>query len=193
MPTIDHRRHAMRTTPGQHLSRTGVDLARRVGAGEFGSVPRYDLVVTSTVPRAYGTAIAMGFAVDEQLEVLPTMDEAALDELHRPLHIGEAARVLLGDGPARHFARSQAEVLRGIARGLPADGTALVVSHGSIVEAGAITLLPDADHQAWGPAIGYVEGIRLFFDGDTCVRAELLRVGEDDYLLLNSFPPQPRA
>ncbi len=93
MPTIDHRRHAMRTKPGQHLSRTGVDLARRVGAGEFGSVARYDLVVTSTVPRAYETAIAMGVAVDEQLEVLSTMDEPVLAELHWPLRIGEAARV----------------------------------------------------------------------------------------------------
>jgi hypothetical protein len=99
--------------------------------------------------------------------------------------MGEAARVLLGDGPAGHFARSLAEVLRGIARRLPADGAALVVSHGGIVEAGAIALLPDADHQAWGPAIGYVEGIRLVFDGDTCVHAEPLRVGVDDYLVMN--------
>ena len=185
MPTIDHRRHAMRTKPGQHLSRTGVDLARRVGAGEFGSVARYDLVVTSTVPRAYETAIAMGFAVDEQLEVLSTLDEAVMDELQWPLDIGEAARVFLGGGPAGQFARDHAEVLRGIARRLPAGGAALVISHGGIVEASAIALLPDADHRSWGPAIGYVEGVRLFFDGDTCVCAELLRVGEDDYLVMN--------
>lgn len=183
--TIDYRRHAMRTKPVQHLSRTGVDLARRVGAGEFGSVAGYDLVVTSTIPRAYETAIAMGFAVDEQLEVFSTMDEATLAELQWPRHISEAAHVFLGKGPAGHFARGQAAVLRDIARRLPADGAALVVSHGGIVEAGAIALLPEVDHQAWGPAIGYVEGIRLFFDSASCVRAEPLRVGEDDHLVLH--------
>lgn len=184
MPTIDHRRHAMRTGPGRHLSQAGVDLARRVSAGEFGPVLAL-LVVTSTVPRAFETAIAMGCAVDEQLEVLSTMSDAAFDELRWPLEIGALAPVLLGDGVAERFARSQAEVLREIARRLPADGTALVVSHGGIVEAGAVASLPDADHHAWGPAIGYVEGIRLVFDGERCLRAELLRVGDDDYQALN--------
>ncbi len=182
---IDHRRHSLRGKPGDHLTQAGVDLARRVGAGEFGAVPRYDLVVTSTVPRAFETAISIGFAVDEQLGALATMGGAAFDEYRWPLDIGEAARVLLGDGAAGRFAREQAELLRGLAARLPQDGAALVVSHGGIVEAGAIALLPDADHASRGPAIGYVEGIRLHFEGERCMEAELLRVPEADYRVLN--------
>ena len=56
----------MRVKPGQHLSQAGVDLARRVGDG----MGRFGRVVTSRVPRADETAIAMAYAVDEQLEAL---------------------------------------------------------------------------------------------------------------------------
>ena len=80
MPVIDHRRHSLRGKPGPHLTQAGVALARRAGDGEFGAVPPYDLVVTSTVPRAFETAIALGFAVDEQLEALSTMDDEVFAE-----------------------------------------------------------------------------------------------------------------
>ena len=68
----------MRTKPGEHLSQLGVYLARRVGSGEFGEVPRYDLVITSTSPRAFETAIILGFAVHERFDFLSTMEEAVL-------------------------------------------------------------------------------------------------------------------
>ena len=175
----------MRGKPGQHLSQAGIDLARRAGNGEFGSVPRYDLVVTSTIPRAFETAIALGFAVSAQIEELAAFDAAVLAEYRWPVDFGEAAGALLGDGPAGEFARLQADILRLIARRLPAEGTALVISHGGVVEAGAVALRPDADHRAWGPAIGHVEGVRLVFDGDDCIAEELLRVGPDDYRVIN--------
>lgn len=57
--TIEHRRHTMRAKPGQHLNQAGVDLARRVGDG----MGRFDRVVTSRLPRAFETAIAMGYAI----------------------------------------------------------------------------------------------------------------------------------
>ncbi len=66
MKTIEIRRHTYRTKPGQHLSQQGVTLARKVGEG----VGPFERVITSTVPRAFETAIAMGFAVDEQVELM---------------------------------------------------------------------------------------------------------------------------
>ena len=185
MVIIDHRRHAVRSKPGDHLSQSGVDLARRVRSGDFGDVPSYDLVITSTVARAFETSIAMGFAVNEQVDFLSTMGDAVLLEYPWPLDIGNAARILLGKGPAAEFAVRQAHLLRSIARRLPSDGAALVISHGGVVESGAIALRPDADHQSWGPAIGYLEGIRLVFDSYACVGDEVLRVGADDYLVTN--------
>ncbi|MBZ0278386.1 MAG: hypothetical protein K8I60_19725, partial [Anaerolineae bacterium] len=71
MRYLEMRRHTIRIKPGQHLSQAGVTLARRVGE----TIGPFDRVITSTIPRAYETAIAMGFAVDEQLDELGTMDE----------------------------------------------------------------------------------------------------------------------
>ena len=74
MRTLEIRRHTHRNVPQPHLSQTGVDLARRAGEG----LGQFDRVVTSTVPRAFETAIAMGYAVDEQIEQLSMMsDEVA--------------------------------------------------------------------------------------------------------------------
>jgi hypothetical protein len=50
----------MRRKPGAHLSREGIALAGLV-AGDT----RYDLVVTSDIPHAIETAIAMGLEVDQ--------------------------------------------------------------------------------------------------------------------------------
>ena len=54
MRTLDIRRHTMRRKPGAHLSQDGIALARLIGE----NAGPYDLVVTSTIPRAVETAIA---------------------------------------------------------------------------------------------------------------------------------------
>jgi broad specificity phosphatase PhoE len=50
---------------GSHLSAQGIALARAMGA-ELGPIAR---VLTSTSPRAIETAIAMGLAVDETVDL----------------------------------------------------------------------------------------------------------------------------
>jgi hypothetical protein len=50
------------------------------------------------------------------------------------------------------------------------------ISHGGLIEAGAVGCLPEAEHAAWGGPCGYCEGVRLFFDGEQFVRGEVLRV-----------------
>lgn len=162
----------MRAKPGQHLTQAGVALARRVGE----SIGPFDRVITSPVPRALETAIAMGFAVDEQIEALAHMDDAVDEEIRWPVPFGEISRVMGRGGAAAKFGRKLARLLREIARSLPDGGKALIISHGGIVEAAAIACLPDADHGAWGEHLGYCEGVRLFFDGERFVRGEILRV-----------------
>jgi broad specificity phosphatase PhoE len=149
-----------------------VTLARRVGE----TIGPFSRVITSTVPRAFETAIAMGFAVDEQLEELGEMGKDADAELGWPASFAEIARPVKRGGAAARFARGQAKLLRGIAQSLPEGGTALVISHGGIVEAAAVGCLPEADHAAWGPHCDYCEGVRLAFDGEKFVGAEILRV-----------------
>ena len=103
MQHIEVRRHTMRVRPGQHLSQEGVDLARRVG-GELGPFNR---VITSTIPRAFETAIAMGFAVDEQLEQLGMMGDDVDAEVDWKAGFAEFARVIHRRGATARFARAQ--------------------------------------------------------------------------------------
>ncbi|MBI3974373.1 MAG: histidine phosphatase family protein [Chloroflexi bacterium] len=172
MRLIEHRRHTMRTTPGQHLSQAGVDLARRIGD----TIGPFDLIVTSTLPRAYETAIAMGFAVDRQLDELASMPDGIEDEVDWPEGFVAVARALRRDGIAARYCREQARLLRSIAESLPEGGRALVISHGGIVESGTVGCLPDLDYSTWGPACGYCEGVRLTDDGGRFTDAQAIRL-----------------
>ena len=169
---IEHRRHTMRTKPGQHLSQAGVDLARRVGEG----IAPCDLVVTSTIPRAFETALAMGFAVDRQAEGL--RESPSGKEIPWDSGFAGYAECLRQhpDGVLAAFAQRLAAFHRDIARQLPDDGHALLISHGGFIEASVVGCLPDFDYSDWGPACNYCEGIRLVFEEDTFTDCALLRV-----------------
>ncbi len=162
----------MRTKPGQHLSQAGVSLARRVGD----SIGPFDKVVTSTVPRAFETAIAMGFAVDEQYEQLSSMGDDVDAEIEWSAGFAEFARVVRQDGATARFAHTQSRLWRTIVEALPDGGRALIITHGGIVEAGAVASLPHADHSAWGVSCDYCEGVRLSFDGGDFTSVEITRV-----------------
>jgi len=157
MPTLEIRRHAHRNRPGQHLSQEGVSLARRLG-NQTGPFAR---VVTSPVPRAWESALAMGFAVDQQVELLASLpDEAG------PWEVGFFAwgqRYQQQPVLTRH-GRRLCDLLTSIAKGLADDQAALIITHGGIVELAAVACRPEADHAAWGPACGNCEGVRLTYD-----------------------------
>jgi broad specificity phosphatase PhoE len=172
MRTLEIRRHTMRVKPGQHLSQDGVTLARAVGA----DLARFTRVITSTVPRAYETAIAMGFAVDEERDELSRMPDGVDAALDWESGFAAVARAIKRGGPAGKYARAQASLWRSFAAALPDGAAALVISHGGIIEAGIVGCLPDLDYTAWGGPCGYCEGARLSFDGDRPVSAKIIRV-----------------
>ncbi len=172
MRYLEIRRHTMRVKPGKHLSQAGVDLARRVGE----TMGAFDRVFTSKLPRAFETALALGYAVDKKLKPLGEMGwdvdgEGPVDGSFKALNF------LLEEGgePAR-FAQKQASLWLKIVSGLPEEGRALIISHGGIIEAGAVACLPEADHSAWGEACSYCEGVKLSFDGKEFSALEVLRV-----------------
>lgn len=169
---VELRRHAMRVIPQARLSQAGVDLARRVGQGSG----KFDRVITSTVPRAYETAIAMGYAVDEQQELLARMAEEVNSAIRLNASFSEAARVVVQGGPYPAIIQSQIELLLSVARSLPPGGRALLISHGGIIESIGAALMPHADHAAWGPACSYCEGLRLVYNEDSLIQAEVLRL-----------------
>jgi broad specificity phosphatase PhoE len=169
---VEVRRHAMRLKDGQHLSQEGVTLARRVGkdGGPF------DRVITSTLPRAFETAIAMGFAVDEQSELISTYGGEVEREIPWPQTFAAYAGAVRRGGAAAEYAGRLAMFYRRMAEDLPEDGRALVINHGGIVELGAVACVPGADYESFGPHCAYCEGVRLFWDRSGFVRAEALRI-----------------
>ena len=172
MRYLEVRRHTMRKQPGIHLSQEGVTLARRIGD----TIGPFDRVVTSTLERAFETAIAMGFAVDEQVELLAQMGEGVDAEVDWSAGFAAFAAAIARGGATARFAAELAALWREIVSALPDGGRALVISHGGIVEAGAIGCLPGADHASWGRGLDYCEGVRLGFDGEQFASVEILRL-----------------
>lgn len=170
MRHVEVRRHAMRAQPGEHLSQAGVSLARRVGE----SMGPFDLVVTSALPRAYETAIAMGFAVDAQYRELNT--SPAEVEVGWTGGFPFFVRAAAAGGAAAAFARGLADLLRDISGPLPDGGRALVVTHGGFVEAATVACLPSQDLSDWGGPCDYCEGVELTFDGEQFTAVKLLPV-----------------
>ncbi len=180
MRLLEVRRHSMRRKPGEHLSQDGIELARLVGeaSGPFG------LVVTSTVPRAIETAIAMGFEVHETLPALGESMDALYREIGWPNPFSRVARAVNNVTERAGFARAQSDLWRSVVEQVEDGQRALIVTHGGFVEFGAVASVPSADHGAWGNAIGYCEGVRLTFDGGF-TECELLRVPEEYRLIEN--------
>jgi len=172
MKTIEIRRHSIRSQLGDHLNQSGVTLARLVGE----NLGPFDRVVTSTLPRAFETAIAMGFAVDEQNELMSTFGNDVGREAPWPLSCAGYADVVSKGGAAAKYANQLADVYAKLANYLADGRAALVISHGGVLELGAVACLPEADHVTWGSHFEYCEGIRLLWEDGKFVDGKVLRV-----------------
>ena len=183
MRTIEVRRHAYTKKgeergKGSHLSPEGVVLARQVGE-EIGP---FDLVLTSPVPRALETAIAMGFAVNDQPEALGDLSPAVWEEVrHCERWAWEEpfvtfAHFVRQGGPTTRMGELQREAWVRALESVPSGGRVLIISHGRIIEAGLVTCIPDGDFAAWGPSFRHCEGVRITFDEGRFHAVQLLRV-----------------
>jgi broad specificity phosphatase PhoE len=170
MRWLEVRRHSLtKKGParerGSQLSAQGVALARAVGA-ELGPIA---YVLTSAAPRAIETAIAMGVAVDDTVE-LPSSYVPGEVGFHEQWTWAQpwvryAELVGRGGGLTAVTGAHQAAWTRAMAS--VADGAAaLVVSHGGAIEPTLVACLPHADHEQWGALLGHCDGARLgFADG----------------------------
>jgi broad specificity phosphatase PhoE len=172
MKTIEIRRHSIRSKPGDHLNQSGVTLARLVGE----NLGPFDRVITSTLPRAFETAIAMGFAVNEQNELMSSYGNAVEYEAPWPLSFAGYAEAVSKGEAAAHYANQLVAIYTKLANYLADGRKALVVNHGGVAELGAVACLPKADHVAWGSHLEPCEGIRLFWEDGKFVDGEILRV-----------------
>ena len=183
MRTIEIRRHSYTKKgdgrgQGSHLSPEGVALARRIGR-EIGPC---DLVLTSPVPRALETAIAMGFAVNDCLEALGDLAPAVSAEIgHHERWAWEApfvrfAHVVRQGGSTTRMGEQQREAWTRALESVPTGGCVLIISHGRIIESGLVTCIPDGDFAAWGPPFQHCEGVRMTFDEGRFQGVQLRRV-----------------
>jgi phosphohistidine phosphatase SixA len=169
--TIEVRRHSLRRPPAPHLIQEGVTLARRVGE----TTGPFDRVVTSTAPRAFETAIAMGFAVDEQAELISTYGDAIDEILPYPQTFSEYHQLRRHPAVAKYLQKLSL-FHEEIALSLPEGGAALVVNHGGVVEMSAIACVPDADYVGFGQPAECCEGVRLLWNDSKFVSVEPIRI-----------------
>jgi broad specificity phosphatase PhoE len=137
----------------------------------------FDRVITSTLPRAFETAIAMGFAVDEQNELMNTYGGAVEKEAPWPQPFADYAEIIKQHGASVKYANKLAKYYAGVMEFISEGRSALVISHGGVVELGVVGCLPDVDFSTWGDSADYCEGAKLFWD-DKFIRAEVLRVSK---------------
>lgn len=170
---VEIRRHTARHHDDWgHLTNAGVELAARVGA----SMLAFDTVISSPLPRAAETAIAMGYGVDRELPDLAVVGEAAMAEIDWPMSFAEfAERMQPGSAIAARGAEL-AELLASIASALGDGGSALLLSHGAVIEIATIAATPQLDHSSWGSHCGHCEGVRLTSADGHFVEARVIRV-----------------
>jgi broad specificity phosphatase PhoE len=167
MRWLEVRRHAETKTGGprvrgSHLSQRGVASARLVGQ----SMGPFAHVVTSASPRAVETAVAMGFAVDDTVE-LPSGYLPGRVEHHdhwrwaRPYT--RYAELLKQEGWLAAAADAHRQVWTRVVQSIPDGSAALVIGHGGGIEPALVACLPHAHHDAWGPPFRPCEGTRLTF------------------------------
>ncbi len=171
MKILEIRRHSIRDLAGDHLNQSGVTLARLIGQ----NIGPFDRVVTSTFPRAYETAIAMGFAVDEQDELMSTYGNAVDKEAPWPQSFEFYAEIVKHNGASAKYAHKLAKYYAGIMDYISEGRSALAINHGGVVELGIVGCLPGFDFSQWGEPVHYCEGARLYWN-DKFVDAEVLRV-----------------
>jgi broad specificity phosphatase PhoE len=183
VPTVDIRRHSYTKKGvlrgrGSHLSQEGIDLAQRIGER---SGP-YDRVLTSRIPRTFETAIAMGFAVDDQLESLGDIPAEAQQEIgHHERWSWEEpfvqfARLVEQGGPTAQMARQQVQVWTEALRSVPQHGRVLIISHGRVIETGLVAAVPTGDYRGWGKPFHHCEGVRLTYADGVFSVEQFLRV-----------------
>ena len=172
MKIVEVLRHSIRHVGGDHLSQKGIDLARKVSQG----MGPFDFVATSTLPRAFETAIAMGFAVSEQNGLMNTYGGEVEREAPWPMPFHHYSIIVKQDGAAALYAYQLVDYYTAIMERLSEGGSALMINHGGVVELGVVACLAETDFSAWGDAVNYCEGARLFWDDGRFTHGEVLRV-----------------
>jgi len=182
---IEVRRHSKARSSeerglGSALSQEGVRLARRLGDG----LRPFDIVLTSDVPRAIETALAMGVAIDEIDETLAPHDPLFWPETKefagdRELSFAVWAEIVSHRASAWRHGERQRDRWLEVASQLPDEGSALIVCHGGTIESGMVTCFGADVWGAW-EELSPCDGVQLMMEDTAFVSAVILRVDAGD-------------
>jgi broad specificity phosphatase PhoE len=157
-----------------HLSSTGVRRARALGE----HLPAFDYVAVGDQPRHMETALALGFAVDEQVS-WPSgyvdREVAHHDQWSWPQPFLRYAELVRPGSGLAAMTEAHLGHWRRLLDVVPDGGASLIVSSGGSIEPVLVAALPDGDQATWGGAFHQLEGAQLEWDGDVFVALRILR------------------
>jgi len=160
----------MRQKPGAHLSSDGVELATFAGT----QMGHYDRVITSTLPRSVETAVAMGYEVNACIEELGKLPDEILAKLDWPNTLQSNAAIIHTNRECSQFASKQTSIWFDCIRDLPDGGKILIISHGGIMELGALGSMHSGECKTFVGAFGYCEGFSLEYEGEFCTGMDFI-------------------
>ncbi len=180
MKYVEVFRHSKRGD-GKGLSEEGRELARRA---RVLLAPNYDLCVSSPKERARETLEALGFdryEVDEAFTAINPWEPFDADVSKLAKERGMIPLRACWEHPeALNYLRLQGETflaaVKRIARKLPEEGRALVVSHGGILEAAALHGTPRYHLDELAGEIGFCEAVGFKIDGEKLAGIEIKRL-----------------
>ncbi|HET7842250.1 MAG TPA: phosphoglycerate mutase family protein [Terriglobia bacterium] len=180
MKYVEVYRHSKRGE-GKGLSQEGRELARQA---RVPLAPHYDLCISSPKERARETLEAFGFdryEVDEAFTAVNPWEPFDAQVTQLAKERGIISLAACWEIPAAlSTLKMQGETFLGavkrIARKLPEDGRALVVSHGGILEAAALHGCARYELAELGGEIGFCEGVVFKLDGENLAGIEVKRL-----------------
>ena len=170
MATVEVRRHAERAGPtdaGSALSPAGRAMAERLAR----RAPAYAVVAASPLPRAKETATIVGGRLD-------LADPALLPDLSQIVQvrtIEEYLPLLAAGEREQALADEQASAWQRLGSAAK-DGTALVITHGGVIELAALRIAKAIGKDLRGNAFSYCEGVRVRYEDGKPRSLEVLRV-----------------
>jgi broad specificity phosphatase PhoE len=180
MKYLEVFRHSKRGD-NKGLSAEGRELARRA---RILLSPRYDLDISSPKERARETLEAFGFdryEVDEAFTAVNPWEPFDAEVSKLAKERGASPLAVCWEIPeALNYLRLQGETflsaLKRVARKLPEEGRALIVSHGGILEAAALYGCAHYSLDEIGGEIGFCEGVVFKLEDDKLAGIEMKRL-----------------
>ena len=173
--SLEIRRHAERNKPGPNLSQQGIEKCRKSGAARRS----FKRVVTSSIPCAVQTAIAMGHAVDEEDPWLSSLGQVVSAEIDWSAGFTGFHDAIQGRDNVSMYAEMQTRLWRQILSEIGPTESVLIITHGGIIEAGVVAMVPVVDFSSWGRGLDYCEGVRMTFQYGVCTEVRLFRFHDD--------------